>query len=182
MRRGTAWLKLDERRMEFLSLSAEGCLSDSSCKAALFTVDIFAAFSLLPLCDDGLLSDLLTWDNWDNFILKTNSVGWQSPCYISIFCIWGECGWEVSMICPKLRARPLLSPSHLFLFLQASVPIGLAKKFADLFKKNLIFYGKTQTNLLANPIICKSEIGKQDSVMIEEWSVLLGPFVVSYSL
>lgn len=48
MRRGTAWLKLDERRMEFLSLSAEGCLSDSSCKAALFTIGIFAAFSLLP--------------------------------------------------------------------------------------------------------------------------------------
>lgn len=72
------------------------------------------------------------------------------------------------MICPKLRARPLLSPSLLFLFLQASVPIGLAKKFANLFKKNLIFYGKTRTNLLANLIICKSEIGKQDSVMTEE--------------
>jgi len=117
-----------------LSSSAEGCLSDSSSKAAVFTVGIFVAFSLLPLCDDGLLSDLITWDYWDNFILKANSVGWQSQCYISVFCIWGECGWEVNMICLKLRARPLLSPSHLFLLLQASAPIGLAKKFVDLFK------------------------------------------------
>ena len=65
------------------------------------------------------------------------------------------------MICPKLRARPLLSPSHLFLLLQASVPIGLAKKFVDLFK----ILWKNPNDPLASPIICKSEIGKQDSVI-----------------
>lgn len=82
------------------------------------------------------------------------------------------------MICPKLRARPLLSPSHLFLLLQASVPIGLAKKFVDLFK----ILWKNPNDPLGSPIICKSEIGKQDSVMIERFSVLSGPFVMSCSL
>lgn len=38
------------------SLSAERCLSDSSCKAALFPTGVLTAFPLLSLWDDWLLS------------------------------------------------------------------------------------------------------------------------------